>query len=111
MARLELEGQLQLEFNEELLRVEARGGDAVITLPSPGCGLRIYRTFPPAGARTISRAIAVLADVGITIRICVGSMTLISAGPGQRPSLVLRALGLPPVKMHWAALLRSLLTR
>ena len=110
MEQLDLEGRLYLEFNQEQFTLTAQGSNAVVTLPSPRACMRVYRSLPretiAAGGR---RAPGALAAVGVTLCVCVGKRTVVSAGPGQRPSRILRTFGLPPVKVHWAGVLRSVL--
>ena len=107
---LDLEGQLDLEFNSERLALVARGNTAVLTLPSVRCGWNIYRSLP--GSRLIKRLvhqIETFAEMDLRLDVAIGTRVLVSAGAGHPPSRFLRTLGLPPVKVHWSGLAWSLM--
>ena len=109
MRKLELEGNLQLELNGERLALETQGRTAVMTVPSLRCGWRIFRALPRGMVPwTSSRVFAHWSQTGLALRVCVRHRTVMSAGDEKKPSRFLRALGLPPLAMHWTAVLRSL---
>jgi hypothetical protein len=107
---LELEGQLYLMFNDDILTLSAAGDTAVLTLPSFRCALAIYQGLPSmAHGAQPNHGVEALVVTGLRLNIAIGSHVLFSAGAGCRPSRLLQRLGFPPVRLHWAALLRSLL--
>lgn len=107
---LALEGQLDLAFNADKLALVGTGNEAVLTLPSVACGWRLYRSLPgPSLGARLAHCIEALTAVDLRVDVVVAGRVLLSAGARHAPSRLFRALGLPPVKVHWGGLARSLL--
>jgi hypothetical protein len=107
---LALEGRLDLAFNAERLELVGIADAAVLTLPSLSCGWRIYRSLSasPLGSRLV-HCIEALVAMDLRVDVVVSGRVVLSAGARRAPSRLFRALALPPVKIHWGGLARSLL--
>jgi hypothetical protein len=107
---LDVGGDLRIETRAGTLDVHARGTSLGLSLPSLRAGLALLGPRPAREARLHELdAMLRLTDLRMVVRL--GTREIARLGPGTRPGVLSRLLGLGPLEVRAPRLLRAVAAR